>query len=435
MKSIITSALLLVLNASYTLAATAPARHSSQCTFLVNKIFCFSGIAGGNILLSDMIALNVHAKNEMSATELTNGWDTITPKNPVKGRILGQGIHDAKRTKLYLEGGVDANNSPLADSFVVYDAAINSWSTFPDYKIGNISGSIYNGTVAVIPSTNKLAFYGGSTALSGAVLPISIDGTMVSPVGVMPHQHYPFGFNNLTLFDVGTQKWEHVSTATGFGKDFFVEALHSVSVPHSQMIYYLGGIHTPKMNPPKHGVKKTQVDFNTINGLSVHNYALTSFKCTGEIPTQRDHQTVTLLPDNNTVMMFGGSKDSRMPLPDNCHLLDLNSKVWRRCGLTLPNTIKPSRFKHSAVLVNNHVFIMFGTEDGSTPLTDMIILDVSNVKQIKHVEQYKNTLSPSQPKQNGKGWGWKKSKSESDVLYVTMVQYAVVLVVLSFLAV
>ncbi|KAI8980950.1 hypothetical protein BDB01DRAFT_794743 [Pilobolus umbonatus] len=375
-----TCTFLLSVNTIHTISVSP--RYSQYCSYLNDSIYCYGGVDSQSTVLSDMHSVYVHDTLPSSTSDLSSAWKKITPSNRYgdTGRLDAQMVTSPDRSRMYIHGGY--NQQSLMNPFLVYDAASNTWESLPDYRQYSINGQIYHATANYVPAVDKFVFYGGQTRVFGnrtvVVDSVTVDASMVGQTAT-----FPFGFHNLTTFDMRTKQWIQIRNATRQDNVHFYYGMKSVTVPVSNTQYFFGGV----------SIIKTNVDivsttsFNQIAGVMYPDYQWETVICTGEIPTERSFFTTTLLPDNNIVLLYGGSR-ADTAVGDYCYTLNLKRRIWKKCSLEIPPSTNVIRFKHSAVLVKNHLFILFGRQSNEGGLSDMIVIDVTDTSNIKYAPHY-----------------------------------------------
>ncbi|RCH96338.1 hypothetical protein CU098_005298 [Rhizopus stolonifer] len=114
------------------------------------------------------------------------------------------------------------------------------------------------------------------------------------------------------------------------------------------------------------------------------------------VPQERKMHTTTLLPDGETILMYGGTNDDTSALMDYCYTLNLKSMQWTYHNLVAPLGVSGPRSHHAAVMVNDtNLFIMFGLNKDSNPTNDLLILDIRDVNKIAFADKYPIDLDSS----------------------------------------
>eukprot|EP01132_Coremiostelium_polycephalum_P006162 gene6162-7675_t len=95
----------------------------------------------------------------------------------------------------------------------------------------------------------------------------------------------------------------------------------------------------------------------------------------GSKPSKRAGHSATVLPDGMSFLIFGGSDGERY-LSD-VHLFNAVTMEWKEIHTT---GIKPQpRSRHSATLINKHIYI-YGGNDNHTTFNSLYILDIETMK-------------------------------------------------------
>ncbi|KAI8980964.1 hypothetical protein BDB01DRAFT_836321 [Pilobolus umbonatus] len=384
---------LLRITAVYPTALTL--RYLSYCSYLNQRIYCYSGLDNNKHTLTDMAALYVHNTSRISTSTLSNLWETVNPNNQLgnEGRSDAQVVTSPDRKIMYVQGGYDPESRPSFNSFIAFNADTNSWIRYDDYQHYNIqNGLIRYAASSYVPSINKIVYFGGLTQINSTIN-VTVDDTEIAAIPGSTEPYLPFGFNNLTAFDPNTRTWTTISNATNQNKDEFFYTILSVLVPKSNTNYYIGGSTISRAN----NSETFWLPFSEISSVRFPEYTWETHTCTGNIPSRRDKHTLTLLPDEKTVLIYGGTYNYETAISDHCYLLNLEKKEWKDCGLMLPAGVVGARWSHSAVLVENRLFILFGRPTQTSTLNDMIVLDVSNPDKIEHIAEYAYGEIPIEP--------------------------------------
>ncbi|KAI8969808.1 hypothetical protein BDB01DRAFT_815772 [Pilobolus umbonatus] len=362
--------------------------YKTFCGYLESSIFCAGNFNEYYNASADMIYLRLENFVSISTTEIKTRWERESYTNNIDAqrRQIGQFVAIPGNSQMIFQGGTDSQDEKPFQVVTVNEGRKASWSSMEDYKIPNVPvGQIRLGTVSYARSINKLVFYGGLTEVPinhSAVL----DGVTYSTLSDN-NDLLPFGFSKLTTYDLLSQQWVEIANQSGTYNENFIYGLHSVAVPEGDAIYFIGGSDILKQNT---SIKRF-IGFNTVYQVNIPSYQWETLTCTGA-PDNRDYYTTTMLPDGNTVMIYGGRMaESEFVFDDYtqiCYLLDLTTYEWRSCNLQLSADLNPSRFHHSAVVVENHLFIMFGFTSIQHPLDSILVFDVSDPHNIHYESEY-----------------------------------------------
>ncbi|KAI8969818.1 hypothetical protein BDB01DRAFT_580794 [Pilobolus umbonatus] len=388
MKQLVPLLLLCLLGIGTVLSVLVDPQTSTYCSYLMDKIYCAGDFGDTFGTPSDMIALSVHNTTPIETGSLKFSWDRITFSNnlEVANREMAQVVASPDRTKMFIQGGYSASLTAIDSPFIMFNAAKNEWASLSDFERDGLNdGQIRRASVSYVSSIKKLVFYGGVTNLRVNQSAV-VDGVEYSTIQSSTGPYLPFGFNQLTTFDMGSEQWAEIGDARGLPNNDFRYAMNSFSVPGSDSVYFLGGYARSRVDTSN----ATRLPFNTLSQVSFPDHQWTTHNLTSLLPMFRDFFTTTLLPDSKTVLLYGGASIEGKVVPDTeiCYLLNLDTKDWRKCPLEMPTNVGASRYSHSAVLVENKLFILFGRDSESRTLNDIIVLDVSNIDHIKYEAMY-----------------------------------------------
>ncbi|KAI8969817.1 hypothetical protein BDB01DRAFT_580750 [Pilobolus umbonatus] len=384
MKHSISIILLLLIELRFLLAVNVQTAQMAYCSYLIDKIYCAGNFTTSTGTRADMIALNVNNDKNVSVSAMQSSWEVISLDGgfSVADRNVGQCTSSPDRTKMFIQGGFNGHRALFDAPFIMFDATDNSWSSMPDYRINNVNDSqIHRGSASYIPSVDKLVFYGGLTQLfsNGSV---EVNGVNYQPYYIDVGPTLFFGFRDLTTFDVKSQQWSSIHNAPFQRADLFYFNLATVYVPNRDSMFVFGGQgYNDKSEYLTPGL-------NLIGEVSFPDYSWTYHSSTGDVPVKTGEFTTTLLPDGETVLLYGGySLNTENSFSEDCSLLNLNSMVWKRCSIRKPTGLNSNRHSHSATLVGNNLFILFGGDAGQF-INDVVIMDVSNPDRIQYLDIY-----------------------------------------------
>ncbi|KAI8972476.1 hypothetical protein BDB01DRAFT_465087 [Pilobolus umbonatus] len=373
---------------------------SIDCSYLLESIYC-GGVYDETFgVSSDTIALYVHNRTKPDRS-LHFGWERIptNDNNRLADREIAQSIASPNRTQMFIQGGIRAQGGVLTNPFLMFDATNNQWSSLPDFRPNGLTrGQIYYASVTYVSSIDKLVFYGGLTQVPENIS-TTADGVTYSSIMNENGPYMPFGFLHITTFDMNTQQWHEISEEPGPDKSLFYTAMDSFSVPRTNSIYFIGGFLRYRNNPSIAFANPydTILEFTLSNNLWItHAIKESTSDRTPLLPAPREYHTTTLMSDNKTVLLYGGVnlEYKVFPIDEVCYLLDLDTKKWRKCPLdAFPVGIDASRESHTAVLVKDNLFILFG-KVSEKYLNNIIVLDVSDLDYIHYVPEYTYQAPP-----------------------------------------
>ncbi|KAI8997727.1 hypothetical protein BDB01DRAFT_772204 [Pilobolus umbonatus] len=377
---------LLLLYTPITFSINAPALWNPYCAYLNDRIYCYSGGNSDDVLTNSMYYLPVHLPGSISKDVLSTMWETSIPTggtNLLTGKVFSQFATSPDRKKMLIQGGSTLKN-PIDVPFIIYDVDTNAWTAATDYNQFNIpQATVYGGTAFYSERLDRYVFYGGVTDFSDNRV-VMIDLISVPSIKGDYSIQLPFGFNNLATYDITQDKWDIIQNIKDFDNTIFFRSTTSVYSEKLGEAYFF----VARVMNTTNTVDDVWHDFTVVYSLHLGDLSWHGNTCTGNIPERREDFTTTLLPDNKTVLLYGGTADYIDALPNFCYLLDLETKIWSECSFTVPATATPQRFYHSAVLVGNHLFVLFGMGKGRLVTSDMTILDVSDKSQIRYVGDY-----------------------------------------------
>ncbi|KAI8986570.1 hypothetical protein BDB01DRAFT_896154 [Pilobolus umbonatus] len=212
---------------------------------------------------------------------------------------------------------------------------------------------------------------------------VIVDGARIPSVEGSFGTELPFGFHNLTTYDMGTKEWLQINNASNQDNSNFIFGLTSVYSPATDTSYYFDGSALGRTSNTSQWLA-----LDVVSTVTYPDYVWKTFVCRGLIPTRRDYHTTTLLPDQKNVLVYGGTYNYKQALEDYCYVLSLESKTWSSCKLVLPPGTSGPRYGHSAVLVRDFLFLIFGKDVRGQSTNDMLILNVSNPNNITFTQEY-----------------------------------------------
>ncbi|KAI8986571.1 hypothetical protein BDB01DRAFT_786083 [Pilobolus umbonatus] len=377
-------------------------RYDSYCSYLVDKIFCYGGADATNNVLTEMVALYVHYNSPVDKASLPSSWERIQPLNTLgsEGRKAAQHIATPDRKKMLIQGGYNLANVSLEHPLIIYDAVDNKWTSAPDFtQYGLFGAQIRRAAVSYVSSLNKVLFYGGYMQHTDNQV-IRVDNIDVPSEQAVYGSELPFGFHNLTVYDIEKQKWQQFDSAVGQDNSIFVFGSSSVYVPEIDTNFFFEGSTTQRADP----AYNEWLSFEEISSVRMSDLQWHKHKCYQDIPTSRDYYTSTLLPNNKTVLIYGGTSDYLTALDDYCYTLDIDTKIYKKCDLNLPISVGP-RFGHNAVLVGDHLFILFGANKEGAATDEMVVINVANADSPYSVQSYAYANSFGSTESKGLGTG------------------------------
>ncbi|KAI8969807.1 hypothetical protein BDB01DRAFT_840068 [Pilobolus umbonatus] len=333
------------------------------------SVYCAGDFTDSLNSPSDMIALKLDNNWTIDTTLLSERWERVTFSTHIfmAQGALGQFVSVPSRSKMYFQGGYDSEDNIIDpfQEFTVENNGSTGWNTLTNFERESIP-------VGQIVPLNRSAV---------------LDGVTYSTL-LNYHNILPFGFSRLTTYDIDTGIWSEIDNESGKSNDNFIYGLDTFSVQGSNTMYALGGIEISRTNTSM----EYPIQFNTISRVTFPSHVWETYPCTNA-PLKRDFHTITVLPDNKTLLMYGGlyTDETSQGLTDihqACYLLDLDTYAWRSCNLQLSADLNPARYHHSAVLVRNHLFILYGRISDFEAVNSILVFDVSDPNNIHYLPEY-----------------------------------------------
>ncbi|KAI8972284.1 hypothetical protein BDB01DRAFT_854685 [Pilobolus umbonatus] len=408
MIKLISFLLLLLFRIQFALTANVTTEDKTLCGYFGTSIYCAGNFDKFYKEPTNMIFLPLETIESVNTNVMNEKWKRHSNTNTVLGiakrSSLGQFTAIPDQQKMYFQGGIEgAATSKSFEEFSVDKNGYGEWNSFSEFT------AYYSirGSVAYVSSINKLVFYGALTDVPTNQT-VVLDGETIT---TFPDNFnlLPFGFDKITTYDPETQKWEEIANTTGKPNDNFIYGNTLISPPGSDVLYSIGGSEIPRENLSS----KLLVGFGKISKITFPecNWVTSTFT---DIPSFRDFYTTTVLPDGKTLLMYGGVTYDKWEAVSNptefCYLFDIDKYSWRSCNISMTDGLDLFRYDHSAVLVEKHLFILYGKLNANTTLSSILIFDVSNSSNIKYVPQYtyippKTTLTNPPPDHPGLSTG------------------------------
>ncbi|KAL9560294.1 hypothetical protein MBANPS3_000021 [Mucor bainieri] len=370
-------------------------RSESQCGLLVDSIYCYGGLLVGNAMDSDLYSLPVaNLPSNKSMINLAKTWNLINYTNTEyileDRRRANSAVYN--NNSLFITGGYTYNGTMITNQTIVYNRDTNTWQTLSTYADTNSSSirQIYNAAaVNLAPTENTIALYGGVTEnpIKNTTTPIQIDSSNQTVM----HE----GYSSIVNFNYGGNQW--LPRAPQMNVPAMLYSAQTVTFnPKTGLIYYLGGFY---YTSPDY-TKENKQDYKSANVFDSSSGSWSSLSLGGTHPVARMFPTATLLPNSNDVLLYGGTSTGQTTaFTDFCYTLNLDTNNWTRQNIDTVGVASAPRFAHSAVLVNNTLFIMFGLAVYNSPLDDILVMSVNDVNNLyfpdtyPYIEQIKPTSS------------------------------------------
>ncbi|GAN04166.1 hypothetical protein MAM1_0056d03626 [Mucor ambiguus] len=170
-----------------------------------------------------------------------------------------------------------------------------------------------------------------------------------------------------------------------------VYSAHQTSIydPASKNVYFFGGdyynIDDPQSNQPtamRH-LFSYSLSYNVESGIWGNQ------TWGGANPSSRKHHTTTLLPSKRDILLYGG-ENSKGAVSDFCYVLNLDTKQWVQQTFNISTATTYIRTRHSGVMVDdsNTLFILFGKDNAAVAVSDILMLNTTDPKNISRYETY-----------------------------------------------
>ncbi|CAO3686368.1 unnamed protein product [Rhizopus microsporus] len=220
---------------------------------------------------------------------------------------------------------------------------------------------------------DTIGFFGGTT------------GVFLADAASAPKVTGSPGFTNLTVFNTTSKTWSYFIPQNNVPSA--IPIFHTATLdPKSGIIYYLGGEIIGTTQPSISQISWGYT-FNTANGnWNTRNYTAPEDK----FPSGRVYHTSTMAPNSQHIILFGGANSANRAVSDYLFTLSIETNTWNQ--VILSSTLSLPRFGHSAVLVNNTLFILSG-EIIEGLATNILAIDVTDVSNMQIASSYPYNLA------------------------------------------
>ncbi|RCH94795.1 hypothetical protein CU097_013392 [Rhizopus azygosporus] len=308
---------------------------------------------------------------------LSNNWQYVLSTNAFEAEIRGfcQIATLPNGYQIILQGGIDQG---MFNDTILFDVSQKTWQRLTPYIPSN-GKKIWGGTATNIPSVtmDTIGFFGGTT------------GFFFSKTDSVPKVTGPPGFANLTVFNTTSKTWSYFIPQNNVPSA--IPIFHTATLdPRSGIIYYLGGEIIGTTEPSISQISWGYT-FNTANGdWNTRNYTVLN----GNFPSGRVYHTSTMAPNSQHIILFGGADSTNRVVSDYLFTLDLQTNTWVQVRLN--SALSLPRFGHSAVLVNNTLFILSGEVVEGLAI-NILAIDVTDVSNIYLASSYPYTHATTNP--------------------------------------
>ncbi|GAA5806733.1 hypothetical protein MFLAVUS_000081 [Mucor flavus] len=311
-------------------------------------------------------------------------------------------LSDGKR--LMIQGGNNPGSFKYKNQTAIYDTSSNKWTKGISYSANDVGvKQIYSSTAVNLP-TGLIGFYGGFELLADISTPeISGNGNAVT----FDSRNLSYvGFNRFITYNTDSGTWAPFSPQSSTLLDFYPTSQTATINPSTGKVYYLGGSYyttTSNWVPIK-------IPFSWATVFDTKSGTWSNETLGGSVPTTRMYHTANLLPNSQDIILYGGSEDGQTASGSFCYTLNLETNTWtKQDTIIIPEYLSGPRFSHSAVLVDNTLFILFGRGVDGTLNPSLITMNVANASNIFYTASYVsnstdnnlNDSSSSRPKSGG----------------------------------
>ncbi|KAL9557628.1 hypothetical protein MBANPS3_001278 [Mucor bainieri] len=375
---------------------TPAPRRSPNCALLSEKIYCFGGYGvpvSAAEIYAPVFALDISNVHDNFATKWENISDAANANfAPTEARPRSQAATPSDGKNLLVSGGQPYSDNSTTPQHLVYNVESKSWRSLAELDDGPNGKyrQIYLGTATYVPEQSKFYFYGGvevyptKTWYLDTLTNVNITNAVFENSPIMSKLGY-YKMTTLDISSTASNPWQIIPQKNAPSNGYYLQS--SVYHASSKKIYYFGGY------------------YNNLNGVGTENSSFSEALVfdtatsswgnqifTGSaIPTQRGYHTLTLLPSNQDLLLYGGSQDGAVS-KDFCYVANLASYVWSSCStIRLSDNSTASRAEHSAVLDEKKkiVYILFGYDKDvalDNTFSTVLALNVSDPKAVAFVD-------------------------------------------------
>ncbi|KAI8149005.1 hypothetical protein BJV82DRAFT_590341 [Fennellomyces sp. T-0311] len=378
---------------SYVRADSVVARCDTHCVYMNPKIYCYGGQEQENIMtgsygpsLDRNIFNSLDLSQDMSIRDMQNRWEPIPHEDPGPN-VVFQMVAVPDYQVIFLDGGAGRSmpgSASLRANYrnIVYNITTESWSTDIPMREDNL---IFH--AATLGPNNRVYIWGGRAMLEN---------------GTEQPAKFPL---EMYLFDFTTLSW---STESGAQSLRDTRVLHrSVLGKDGVSIYYVGGIFPDQ--PMYQNMSEYYFDYDYMDNIIIFNTNTSQWSrrnATGERPFIRNSHSLTLKPTTGELIMFGGTYPFNYTLfcDDYFYILDPESMVWYNRPLTVPDDVDynvTAIFDHSAVMVGDNLYIMFGVVPPGRVTNTVRVLNTVTWSWVNSVSGVQTTDAAPQPSDTG----------------------------------
>ncbi|KAI9365633.1 hypothetical protein BD770DRAFT_376936 [Pilaira anomala] len=367
------------------------ARGGQECAFLSKRIYCFGGYIEGVHAADALNSLDIYKNDGAPSYRLNDQWEEIepAPTDLVIGRRDSlQAAAAPDGVRFLFQGGFNYVSDPILHQTIAYNSETNTWETFANYNDIRNDGDreVFYGRGVYVPSLDGFGFFGGKQAhaIKGSTF-VTLENRFISNITFQDTDNITssiIGFYYFTLFDIKTNTWT-VPTQRNVPSTFRL-SFSATYHPGTKKVFYIGGSYN---DVPAGGTSLLSSmsyanTFDTVTGDWQEQFIY------GKPPSKRQQHTATLLANGDDILLYGGATADEKAMPDYCYTLNVPTMSWTAHDLVAPDGVVGPRSEHSAVLVNNSLFILFGRNLSGRPLNQLLILNVRDVNNITFANNF-----------------------------------------------
>ncbi|KAI8064384.1 hypothetical protein BC940DRAFT_306120 [Gongronella butleri] len=395
---------LFALSLSGALADKMPARFLQGCVYASkqNQIICHGGSTAAADPIkqfnpqSDLFSVNLTANASPNA--VTTGWQPISSPDFALEARAEFAMAAMNGSRIIISSGAgpttNYNSSGLHNVTFYYDTVSNEFGTYASSAIpvGFHNGSQFISAPVVAPLTQLQGVSSCQGSVAGEPDPMMVlsggvrldnwklfngTGNMSNFISVMPNDP---NWNQVQIADI-----EEAATSN------YRRFRDVVVCMVDGGIFSLGGFRYWPNDQATYGSFRGEdaaiaANFEDLDFVGVLNGTFSSRLMNGSVaPSFRHWFTATLIPSTNQVIMYGGYFNSTV-CKDYAYIFDVTKYTWEEVKFPQMNNCSAgvvscgaARFGHSAVLVNDLLYIMFGADANFQLLNSTIVLNVTSL--------------------------------------------------------
>ncbi|CAO0801565.1 unnamed protein product [Mucor circinelloides] len=374
------------------------ARFDASCGLVDKDIYCFGGVpAVGDNTLADNTTMMIDLTicNGNTAAEIKDRWFTETPNTngvDTQPRSFSQNIALPDGHRFLLSGGFNGRSGSLADQTIVYDVLTKKWSKYANFEDGSFGNrQIYYASTVQVPDLG-IGFYGG---FEQNINPSWTMGTgqNLTKANFNKGVSRVVGYPKMTFLNLNASTFPWSIPSQSGAPTVYSAHQTSIYDSASKNVYFFGGEYYDLDDPQQEHPTAIRHSFSSSLVYNVETGSWGNQTWGGANPSSRKYHTTTLLPSKRDILLYGGeSKEGAVA--DVCYVLNLDTKQWVQQTMEGLLATEYIRTRHSAVLVDtsNTLFILFGKNGASVAVNDMLMLNVTDPRNISRYETYYDSM-------------------------------------------